>query len=413
MILLLSYFIPMASVRIILWKHDKKKNGTFPLAIRLTKDRKSSYLFTGQYIEEKYWDNKQDKVKKSHPNSIRLNNLLLIKLAEANEKLVEYETDKNKQSVSMIKKQIVNKANADFFYAAQIHLNRIKDRKKYNQYGADKGRLNIFKAFLKADELPFSELDVALLKKFQAYILHERKCSHRTVANYLILIRLIYNLAIEEGLIDKKNYPFGKGKIKIKIPESEKIGLNKQEIRKLEQPIGLSDAQQKAVHVWLFSFYLAGARIGDVLQLRWGDFRDDRLYYRMNKNEKLVSLKVPDKALGLLKQYHKKGSSKDDLVFPYLEKDDFKDPQILNRRTKTATRSLNRRLKIVAQKLQIEKNLSMHIARHSFGNLSGDKIPIQMLQKLYRHSSITTTVNYQSNFLHKETDDALEKVITF
>ncbi|GAL82102.1 hypothetical protein JCM19274_2813 [Algibacter lectus] len=25
----------------------------------------------------------------------------------------------------------------------------------------------------------------------------------------------------------------------------------------------------------------------------------------------------------------------------------------------------------------------MHIARHSFGNISGDKIPIQMLQKLY------------------------------
>ena len=55
----------------------------------------------------------------------------------------------------------------------------------------------------------------------------------------------------------------------------------------------------------------------------------------------------------------------------------------------------------------------MHIARHSFGNISGDKIPIQMLQKLYRHSSITTTVNYQSNFMHKETDDALEKVVNF
>lgn len=55
----------------------------------------------------------------------------------------------------------------------------------------------------------------------------------------------------------------------------------------------------------------------------------------------------------------------------------------------------------------------MHIARHSFGNISGDKIPIQMLQKLYRHSSITTTVNYQQNFMHKETDDALDAVINF
>ncbi|MBB5268928.1 hypothetical protein [Algibacter amylolyticus] len=55
----------------------------------------------------------------------------------------------------------------------------------------------------------------------------------------------------------------------------------------------------------------------------------------------------------------------------------------------------------------------MHIARHSFGNISGDRIPIQMLQKLYRHSSVTTTILYQSNFMQNETDAALEKVIDF
>jgi len=55
----------------------------------------------------------------------------------------------------------------------------------------------------------------------------------------------------------------------------------------------------------------------------------------------------------------------------------------------------------------------MHIARHTFGNISGDKIPIQMLQKLYRHSNISTTINYQANFMHKEEDDAIDKVINF
>ncbi len=55
----------------------------------------------------------------------------------------------------------------------------------------------------------------------------------------------------------------------------------------------------------------------------------------------------------------------------------------------------------------------MNIDRHSFGNLSGDKIPIQMLQKLYRHSSVTTTIRYQANFIHQDTDDALDSVINF
>ena len=61
--------------------------------------------------------------------------------------------------------------------------------------------------------------------------------------------------------------------------------------------------------------------------------------------------------------------------------------------------------------LQIEKKLTMHIARHTFGNISGEKIPLKMLQKLYRHSSITTTIGYQSNFIQKDADDALEAVI--
>lgn len=55
----------------------------------------------------------------------------------------------------------------------------------------------------------------------------------------------------------------------------------------------------------------------------------------------------------------------------------------------------------------------MHIARHTFGNLSGDRIPIQLLQKLYRHTSITTTIGYQSNFINQDTDEALNSVIQF
>ncbi len=67
--------------------------------------------------------------------------------------------------------------------------------------------------------------------------------------------------------------------------------------------------------------------------------------------------------------------------------------------------------KDVAPAAKIDKKLTMHIARHTFGNISGDKIPIQMLQKLYRHSSITTTISYRSNFIYKDADDALDAVI--
>lgn len=65
----------------------------------------------------------------------------------------------------------------------------------------------------------------------------------------------------------------------------------------------------------------------------------------------------------------------------------------------------------VAPQAGIEKKLTMHLARHTFGQLAGDKIPVQILQKLYRHSSIITTMGYQSNFTTQKADDALEKVL--
>lgn len=402
----------MATIRAVL---RKKANtaGLFPLAIRVTKDRKSTFLYTGQYIDEKFWDAKYSRIKKSHPNSNRLNNLLTKKLSEANDKLVASENENGDDSVKRIKKKIIGKSKMDFFQASELFLSNLLKRKKFNQKYNQEKRLDIFKSFLGRKNLSFSDLDFTLLKQFETYLLYERKVAPRTAINYLMLIRTVYNFARKEYHVDDSNYPFGKGKIQIKFPESEKIGLNKAEVQLLETASGITPAQQHAVNTWLTSFYFAGVRVADVIKLKWRDFKNGRLYYRMGKNQKLQSLVVPDKAKKILDEYAASRKSKDDFIFPYLKESDFKNEKKLAIRIKTITRNLNRRLELVAENLGIDKKLSMHIARHSFGNISGDKIPLHMLQKLYRHSSITTTVNYQSNFMHKETDDALEKVVNF
>ncbi|MDT0644762.1 tyrosine-type recombinase/integrase, partial [Zunongwangia sp. F363] len=92
---------------------------------------------------------------------------------------------------------------------------------------------------------------------------------------------------------------------------------------------------------------------------------------------------------------------------------DLSDEIRVRTRVKTVTRNFNKHLHNIASLIGLKKNLSMHMSRHTFGNISGDKIPIQMLQKLYRHSSITTTMRYQANFISKEADEALDKVIDF
>ncbi|MDT0644761.1 site-specific integrase [Zunongwangia sp. F363] len=305
----------MAIIKPILRKKSNKHN-QFPIAIRITKNRKSSYIFIDQYIEEKYWDSKNQRVKQSHPNSTRLNYLIITKMANCNEKLLEIEYSKNPKSLKKIKETIVSKHRMDFGSVADIYLNNIISRKKLNQYITDKNRIEQFKIFCSNSDLEFHEIDCSLLQKFENFLLYEKKRSKRTVANYMICLRTIYNLAISKNYADRNHYPFGKGKYQIRIPESQKIGLSIKEVKQLEGIQGLTQAQQHALNVWLLSFYFAGIRITDVIQLKWSDFVDDRLNYRMNKNKKLVSMKVPVKAQQLLTLYEINKKKDEDLVFP-------------------------------------------------------------------------------------------------
>ncbi len=72
-------------------------------------------------------------------------------------------------------------------------------------------------------------------------------------------------------------------------------------------------------NVWLTAFYFAGIRVSDVIKLRWSDFKDDRLYYVMNKNEKPLSLKGPEKSLTILSFYKNQKDENKGYVFPFLK----------------------------------------------------------------------------------------------
>lgn len=400
----------MASIQTVLMNKPNARL-LYPIAIRITKDRKSSYIFTGQYIDKMQWNEEKGLVRKSHPDAMHINQLIFSKLSEANKRLLNAESEREHQSVKRIKTNIVKKERFDFFSAVKIQLRRLEDRGQFHQKDVVQRRMEKFKAFAKAEKLHFNEITVDLLKRFEAYLKNERGLAHRTTVNYMIAIRTIYNIAIGEKWAERNHYPFGRGGFTIKFLESEKIGLTVEEVKLLESAEGLTPAQQHALNIWLISFYFAGIRIGDVMQLKWSDFMDNRLRYRMGKNQKLVSLKIPEKVKPILDIY--RVQAVDDFVFKELRMVNPKDAKILRTRIKTVTRTCNRHLKKIAIQLGIEKKLSMHIARHSFGNISGSKIPIQMLQKLYRHSSVTTTIMYQANFMQDDVDDALDSVVNF
>lgn len=293
----------MANVKIVLRK-EVKKDGTSPLAIRITKDRKSSYIYLEYSIKTTDWDKVTQRVKKSHPNSGRLNNFLATKVAEAIGKSLEMETERKEVSSRAVRQKIKPQGGSTFFAQAGIYLEDLKTAGKYNRYTADKPRVKHFKEFLQGAEITFSDITVPLLERFKIYLKTSKlKLSERSAVNHLVVIRSIFSQAIKGEITDRKYYPFGAGKISIKFPDSLKVGLMPEDVKKLEDVKLLKNSfENHCRNLWLFSFYFAGMRVSDVFRIKWSDIQNDRLHYKMGKNDKGGSLKIPEKAFSIIRQ---------------------------------------------------------------------------------------------------------------
>lgn len=409
-----------SSVKIAPLSHKADKDGLCPIAIRITVNRKIRYIYIGHKVALKDWSERDGgKVKSSVPGHQLINALIARKRSEVSDEMIKTELTRSDFTSAQVKNTLQHgRISTDFFALAQLHLAELEKSKKISRMWSERPRIKHFRKFVEqitgSTSISFQEITEGLLKKFIAFLKGDREVSERTVMNYLVVIRTLFNRAIQEGLADRRFYPFGKGKIRIQMPETVKIGLTEEEVRKIEhlelQPgSGISHAR----NVWLISFYFAGIRNGDVLKLKWQDLRDNRLYYTMGKNQKVVSVKIPDKAATIFEEYRPDSTSQEDYIFPELKAVLRNNAQSMYRKTLTASKKFNRYMAQVAALCGIEKKITTHIARHTFGNISGEKISPQMLQKLYRHSDIRTTMGYQANFIFREADEALDAVVNF
>jgi integrase/recombinase XerD len=445
-----------AKVKIILYKSKLRPDGTYPLVLRITKDRKRRYIFTKHFVTEDQWDSAgAGQVKKNHPNSLRLNNLLKKKLTEAEDIIIDMDRDKKILNSVQIKQKIKGESGGSLYSLSKEYLLAKKQRGKINQYVADRSKFKSFRNFLIKEELgrdiktkdendeeitvrdiDVKSINISLVKKYKLHLETSFNAQENTIYNKLNVIRILYNKAIEDELIDGKEYPFGRGKKKIQLKpgESMKIGLDENELSALES-IDINETNDKIVdelkkgikyvknlsqhiqdlidarNAFLFSFSFAGMRCEDLLLARWSDFKNGRYYYYMGKNSKPVDIPIPEDAHRILDYYKDSRDPANDLIFPFLKNANLLDPEDLHCKVRTANKKINDGLAILGRVAAIAKEISMHIARHTFGNLSKGEIPTEILQILYRHSTLSTTINYQKNWIKDKIDEGLLKIV--
>lgn len=397
----------MSKISIVFRKDKKNKADKAPINIRITKRGKVRYFPTGFSINENDWDFEKNLVKSSFRNSTRLNNAVKNIFMEIENKLIEEETKYKHISISSLKSKIKSKSTGKFFPYAKDYVKKYEDKKEFGTHRHYKTILKKFEDFIKNDNLLFEELDVTLLKQYEQELRVKHKNSNSTVHSNLKFLKTIVLSYIKSGNMGFDKNPFANFIVKPDV--STRCYLTEEElleIEKLEINPNINLFHHKNIYV--FSAYACGLRISDILQLKWENYNDGKLNIRIQKTNDPLSVKIPNKAIEIIKYYKKEDSKESDYIFPLLKCKNEENRLHFFQSISSATAYTNSDLKEIARLANVKKNISFHTARHTFATLALQKgMRIEYVSKLMGHKSIKETQIY-AKIINQELDKAIE-----
>lgn len=384
----------------------KKRNGTFSIRLRFfTSAKDNQYIDTKVSVLKNQWDVKKQQVKRHHLEE------------DLNAKINSVKTDVQKiyyQNDGVSAKRLLqiykNHKKYDTtsfldFYQSIINETRLKGRTrsaKTLQHYHDK--LCKFSNYI-----PFSDINHEFMKEYEIFLL-KRGNKTNTIASNLRAIITICNQAEKNGVIKKNN---ARG-YKISKENVEKQSLTLDEIKKITE-LKIEPRHKgmvKARDMFLFCFYTAGMRFTDMCLLQWKNIKDDEIIYTMNKVKDRVgsrrTIPLNPKSKTILKKYRGRN---DFFVFPVLYGYDKKTQEEKEYKIYIQNNNLNRALKIIAERCEINKPLSMHMGKHSFADYAvKSNVNLLMISKLLGHTRLETTQHYLKDFYQKEESDTINKL---
>jgi site-specific recombinase XerD len=233
-----------------------------------------------------------------------------------------------------------------------------------------------------SEKLPFRVLDEKYLKDFITF-LKTQELSISSIRMYLSRISAILNQAVKNKVIQTNPFHYLKRGQGGDIPaetQSKIEYLTLEELRKLND----TPFEDGVRHFFLFSCF-TGLRLSDLIKMKWTDIKKGTLTYTQTKqgNVKTHYLPLSAQALSLLPVISKNQvlvmKEKQELVFLHVPE----------------KRKMNTQLKAWAKKAKLDKNIHVHVGRHTFATLAlTSGVGLYTVSKMLGHSKIGTTQIY-------------------
>lgn len=426
----------MGNIHFILWTHQAKSDGTFPIRLRLTKDRKVKYLTVGISVMPKQWDGVSERLKKDkriNPEHDKYNRLLNEFENRANDVISEFVKDRIDWTLNQFEDRFLNRAKKGkvepFFLNTIKELREIGHTGNANCYERTLHMLYLFDAKFK--DRVFSEIDIKYINSFNTWLqkpricigkgnkeIQREGCAGNTRKYYMKAVRAILNKAIKMKEASANTYPFGKGGFEIaKLEEeTEKRYLPSDYLKLIKDNTGQTDRTEIARRLFLFSYYCYGISFMDMAQLSERNIiRNENGNYIIYKRQKTknqkkicpIQIKVTDEITTLLQWFRTETKILPPYLMPVITKEGYTGERLYNH-IRGRYKKYSDALKDLAKELKLNDiNLTSYVSRHTMAmTLQGNNIPREVISQILGHSDLETTNTYLDSFGSSVIDEA-------
>lgn len=207
-----------------------------------------------------------------------------------------------------------------------------------------------------------------------------RNCSHNTTVKYISNLKKIILLCLNNGWLSKD--PFAS--FSLSLEDKDPVYLTKEEIQSLIEKEITNVRLQSVRDIFIFCCFTGLAFI-DVKQLKRSEVCigiDGQLWILKNRQKSAVPSRIPllPVSLQILQKYQDSPVCiAKDVLLPVL-----------------SNQKYNAYLKELADISNIEKNLTSHTARHTFGTTVtlANRVPIESVKEMMGHKHIKQTLHY-------------------
>lgn len=288
------------TVKAVCYKSKTLSNGEHPLMIRICKDGKKKYQSLGLSIKAEQWNFKTNQPKAKCPNRDRIILLINEKINEIQKVVLDKRiAGKEFTATTLLESTTNSTANKTLGEYYLTYIQNLKVEKRIRYAGMFEVSYSSFIKFNKHLDIPFSDIDVAWLKRYELWM-KEQNLSTSTISTRIRHLRAVFNLAIMEHSIKKDCYPFHSYKISKLNRQTTKRALSKQDIMKVMQYQGKSTMERLAIDIFIFSYLNAGINFIDIAKLKHSNIIENRLTYNREKTKKLISIPLQAETMNII-----------------------------------------------------------------------------------------------------------------